>query len=161
MTKWFKQRALSSVLFTWLVCQVCCTLLQVEYFPFFLFGFYSDPVPEQFVTYEIRNDGKPVQLPLLKKEFIHNQLAYYDYLLKHKGKDPELDAMIKRRVSSKSVRRSLGHRLKIRLNYMNTFKGWFVHALRSHGYSGKLNVLRLTKFRGTDKILKEDVFAHQ
>jgi hypothetical protein len=143
MRKTLVNRLLTFGLGVFILLQLFFTLHQVEYFPFFLFGFFSDQVPEQVVYFEIREDKKALKLPALTDEFVQNQLHFADFLVSEQGENKGMNNLIQNRFSNRKTRIWAQQKLIATWNEQG-FHKWLSFYLKKRGYKGPFKVYRVT-----------------
>jgi len=143
MKKAYCNKVLTFGLGIFLTIQVFFTLHQVEYFPFFLFGFFSEKAPEQTVYFEIRQGGRVLELPALTDEFVQNQLHFADFYVSEKGENKGMDDLIQKRFSDPSTRGWAQNKLLAPWN-KKQFHKWIAFYLKKRGFKGPFQVYRIT-----------------
>jgi hypothetical protein len=143
MKKTFVNRLLTFGLGVFVVLQLFFTVHQVEYFPFFLFGFFSDRVPDQAVYFEIREDKKVLKLPALTDEFVQNQLHFADFLVSEQSDNEGMRNLILTRFSNSKTRNWAQKKL-IAPWKEQRFREWLSFYLKKQGYKAPFKVYRVT-----------------
>jgi hypothetical protein len=138
--------------------QVFFTLHQVEYFPFFLFGFFSDELAPEQVYFEIRQGNQVLEMPTLTNEFVQNQLHFADFLRSEQGRNEGMKALIHRRIAHPIHRKWARDKLLPRWKEEH-FRQWLGGYLNKRGLKGRFRVYRVVKKTKSHSKTKEYVFA--
>jgi hypothetical protein len=99
-------RLLLGFITSYIICELACTILQVEVTPCFLFGMYSQPqqAATSYPVYSIMIDGRAVRSEAFhdaQRELVYNTIAGYDELKRNKWVDP-LEAIIQHNIPAVS-----------------------------------------------------------